>query len=75
MIVTLICLAVSTLLNLGYFMSTAMSLYVHEGDTVRRKPDHLVRFSLAGFLILNLALGLCAGPIYQMFLSGFSVFG
>ena len=75
MIITLICLAVSTLLNLGYFMSTAMSLYVHEGDTVRRKPDHLVRFSLAGFLILNLALGLCAGPIYQMFLSGFSVFG
>ncbi len=76
MAATLICLTISTLLNLGYFMSTAMSLYVHDGETgSRRKPDHLVRLSLAGFLALNLVLGFCAAPVYQTLLSGFAVFG
>ncbi|MBQ9010465.1 MAG: sodium:proton antiporter [Clostridia bacterium] len=76
MVVTLVCLAVSTLLNLGYFMSTAMSLFIKGGAPgERRRPEPLVCLGLAGFLVLNLVLSLCAAPIYQTLLSGFAVFG
>ncbi len=75
MIITLVCLGVSTLLNLGYFMKTAMSFYVHDSYGYEaRVPDRLVRLSLVGFILLNLILGLGAYPIYRVLSSGLAAF-
>ena len=75
MVITLICLAVSTLLNLGYFMNTTVSFFVRdEASYTVHTPARLTKFSLIGFIALNLILGLCAAPIYEILLTGLSRF-
>jgi len=75
MVISLACLGISTVLNLLYFMKTAMSFYVHEPYEYEvRKPDRLVRLGLVGFILMNLILGLGAFPIYSILSSGLAAF-
>lgn len=70
MVVTLLCLAISTVLNAQYFMGTVLDIFTPDrerayvGNAAAVKTDWLVAVSLAGFIVMNLVLGLFAQPIF-----------
>ena len=83
MLPTLIALAISTILNAVYFMKTVIRLYTPERKTVLEKKqfkkvamteEPAKSFALICFVVLNLFLGLCSGPIIMLIENGLSMF-
>ena len=66
MIIALLCLAVSTVLNAIYFLGSAMSIFTPDRTqaAVRVRMDRWMAVGIAGFIVMNLALGLFAQPIF-----------
>lgn len=86
MLPTLICLAISTVLNAIYFMKTVIRLYtpkhkkgknIGDGDTVvvGLKEHPLYNATLVLMIVLNMVLGCCSQPIVDWITSGISMFG
>lgn len=81
---TLLCLAVSTVLNAIYFMKTVIRIYT-PARAFRNSADIkggakvriCSKYTLALFLLimLNMALGCCSQPIVNWITSGLSMFG
>jgi multicomponent Na+:H+ antiporter subunit D len=58
MMMALACLTVSTVLNVLYFMVTAVTLYLPDNKEERRRPDPALLLGMVGLAVLNIALGL-----------------
>ncbi len=82
---TLICLAISTVLNAIYFMRTVICIYTpanvmrykHLKSAVGRnvKDYPVYTLSLVLLIMLNMALGCCSQPIVNWIMSGLDMFG
>lgn len=82
---TLICLAISTVLNAIYFMRTVICIYTpanvmrykHLKSAVGRnvKVYPVYTLSLVLLIMLNMALGCCSQPIVNWIMSGLDMFG
>ena len=82
---TLICLAISTVLNAIYFMRTVICIYTpanamrykHLKSAVGRnvKVHPVYTLSLVLLIMLNMALGCCSQPIVNWIMSGLDMFG
>ncbi len=75
--VMLLALALSTLLNVLYFLKTAITLYrpAREGfvaPVVQKSPQRTVVMWV--FIIANIAVGLCAKPIITIIADGLTLF-
>lgn len=86
MLPTLICLAISTVLNAIYFMKTVIRLYTPKSKKVKRteageaavvslKEHPLYNASLILMTALNILLGCCSQPIVDWITSGLNMFG
>ena len=86
MLPTLICLAVSTVLNAIYFMKTVIRIYTPMEKHVKQtkageaayasvKKHTLYSVSLLLMIILNMILGCCSQPIVDWITSGLNMFG
>lgn len=86
MLPTLICLAISTVLNAIYFMKTVIRLYTPKSRRVKRteageaaivsfKEHPLYNFTLILMIALNVLLGCCSQPIVNWITSGLNMFG
>lgn len=81
--VTLIALAISTVLNAAYFLKTVIRLYVPENNMpddviytkVKFKDQKLKNLALLLFIILNLILGLNSDPLVSLIEQGLTMFG
>ena len=83
MLLTLIALALSTILNAVYFMKTVIRIYTPEKRAVlvkkgfcnvEMKAQPAKTFALICFVVLNLFLGLCSEPIVRLFSKGLAMF-
>lgn len=80
MIPTLICLAISTILNAMYFIRATIIIYtpVHESEekycAVKNK-NYSFTISVVLFVILNFILGICSQPIMNAIRQGIEMFG
>ena len=77
MVLVLIVLAISTLLNVFYFMRTVITLYRKplSGDVVEvNQPGYAHGLSLVCFIAVNLMLGLWAEPVLHALVSGLQLF-
>lgn len=83
MLMTLIALALSTILNAVYFMKTVIRIYTPEKRTVLEKKGFCSvtmrtqpakAFALVCFIVLNLFLGLGSEPIVRLFSEGLAMF-
>lgn len=83
MLLTLIALAISTILNAVYFMKTVIRIYTPEKRKVLRKKkfrcitmkENMVKsFALVCFIVLNLFLGLCSEPVILLIQNGLRMF-
>ncbi len=86
MLPTMICLAISTVLNAIYFMKTVIRLYTPASKKVRKtqageaavvsiREQPLYNLALLCMVILNVILGCCSQPIVDWITSGLSMFG
>lgn len=86
MLPTMICLAISTVLNAIYFMKTVIRLYTPASKKVRKtqageaavvsmREQPLYNLALLCMVILNVILGCCSQPIVDWIKSGLSMFG
>lgn len=86
MLPTLICLAVSTVLNAIYFMKTVIRLYTPKSKKAKRTEageaaavsfgQHpLYGVTLVLMVALNMLLGCCSQPIVDWITSGLNMFG
>lgn len=86
MLPTLICLAISTVLNAIYFMKTVIRIYTPKGRRVERtqageaarvimKEHPLYNITLFFMILLNMILGCCSQPIVDWITSGLNMFG
>lgn len=85
MLPTLICLAISTVLNAIYFMKTVIRIYTPpKGVDAQRfkdfrkigiKDQPLFSFTLILMVILNMILGCCSQPIVNWIETGLAMFG
>lgn len=85
MLPTLICLAISTVLNAIYFMKTVITIYTPpKGVGAERFKDYhkmgikdqpLFSFALILMIILNMILGCCSQPIVNCIETGLAMFG
>ncbi len=86
MLPTLICLAISTVLNAIYFMKTVIRLYTPKSKSTARtqageavvislKEHPLYNVTLLCMVILNVILGCCSQPIVDWITSGLAMFG
>lgn len=86
MLPTLICLAISTVLNAIYFMKTVIRLYTPaskrtkktqagEAAKVSLREHPLYNVTLLCMVILNMILGCCSQPIVDWITSGLAMFG
>lgn len=83
--VTLLALAVSTLLNVIYFMRAVLTIYTpltspsdeqtrtYQKIRIMKYPEKVVIF--AGFMLINLILGLMSQPITELCSRGLEMFG
>ncbi len=82
-LITLIALAISTILNAVYFMKTVIRIYTpvkkeeirdkgYEKIEMREQPAKSL--ALICFILLNLLLGLCSEPIVALIQQGLSMF-
>lgn len=83
MLLTLIALALSTILNAVYFMKTVIRIYTPEKRAVlvkkgfcnvEMKAQPAKTVALICFVVLNLFLGLCSEPIVRLFSKGLAMF-
>ncbi|MDO4308718.1 MAG: proton-conducting transporter membrane subunit [Eubacteriales bacterium] len=83
LLLTLIALAISTILNALYFMKTVIRIYTPVSRAAIRKKgfrnitmkeNKQKSAALVCFIILNLILGLCSEPIIALFRSGLEMF-
>lgn len=77
MLPTLICLAVSTILNAIYFMKTVVRIYTpvkteHLSIAWRQEIGYAIVCLL--FIALNVTLGMCSEPVVDLISSGLSMF-
>ncbi|MEG0740971.1 MAG: proton-conducting transporter membrane subunit [Clostridia bacterium] len=75
--IMLIALAVSTLLNVFYFMRTIITLYRPAREGFVPPPLHpskLSSLAMWGFVLLNLLVGILAEPIFRVIISGLRMF-
>lgn len=75
---TVICLAISTVLNAIYFMKTVIRIYTPLKDKVEKIPFHKQwKFGLAllCMVIINVFLGCCSQPIVDWIQNGLTIFG
>ena len=73
----LIALAVSTLLNVLYFMKTVITLYRPQREgfhAPENKTGRLATVTMVGFIIANVLMGLMAEPIMQAIRTGLALF-
>ncbi|MFG6369753.1 MAG: sodium:proton antiporter [Lachnospiraceae bacterium] len=86
MLPTLICLAVSTVLNAIYFMKTVIRIYTPASKNVKRtqageaaiigvKEHPLYNVALILMILLNVVLGCCSQPIVDWIIDGLAMFG
>ena len=86
MLPTLICLAISTVLNAIYFMKTVIRLYTPvsrktkktqagEAAMISLKEHQLYNAALLCMVILNVILGCCSQPIVDWITDGLAMFG
>ena len=86
MLPTLICLAISTVLNAIYFMKTVIRLYTPKSRKVKKteageaaivsfREHPLYNFTLILMIALNVLLGCCSQPIADWIISGIGMFG
>lgn len=86
MLPTMICLAISTVLNAIYFMKTVIRLYTPASKKVRKtqageaaavsmREHPLYHLALLCMVILNVLLGCCSQPIVDWITSGLWMFG
>lgn len=83
--VTLLALAISTLLNVIYFMRAVLTIYTpltspsdeqtrtYQKIRIMKYPEKVVIF--AGFMLINLILGLMSQPITELCSRGLEMFG
>lgn len=83
MLMTLIALALSTILNAVYFMKTVIRIYTPEKKAVLEQKGFCnvtmggqpaKSFALICFIVLNLFLGLGSEPIVRLFSEGLAMF-
>ena len=75
-VVTLVTLAVSTLLNTLYFLHTVISIYrPSEGGDTAPKYSTLASVSLMLMAVMNIALGVASTPLYNALAAGLNIFG
>lgn len=85
MLPTLICLAISTVLNAIYFMKTVIRIYTPVNAVGYRSLKNAVSMGVKGYpvyiitlllmIILNMVLGCCSQPIVDWITSGLNMFG
>ena len=84
MMVTLVALAISTILNAMYFMRTVITIYTPmKTPEVKEKGYAKIKFSeetlknitLIGFIVLNVLLGVCSEPVVDLIEKGLAMFG
>ena len=76
MMLTLIGLAVSTVLNAVYFLRLVITLYTQnqESEGRVRMQSGMLKGAILCFILLNLALGLCSQPIVRAIADGLAMF-
>lgn len=77
MLPTVICLAISTILNAIYFLKTVIRIYTPvktNYKTITWKENIGYTVALVCFIILNFVLGLFSGPIVDLITQGLSIF-
>ena len=75
----LIALAISTILNVVYFLRTLINIYSPPTRKVTRRhfvfqTDRLFCVVMVLMLVVNVALGLCSQPVVNLFDAGFDLF-
>ena len=78
MLPTLICLAISTVLNAIYFMKTVIRIYTPrrgEEAVVRFKNQPVLSVAMLLMIVLNMFLGCCSQPIVNWIEMGLGMFG
>ena len=74
---TLICLAISTILNAIYFMKTVIHIYTptkSDYEIIPFKKNIPYGIALVFFIVLNFGLGLMSTPIVEIIKKGLSIF-
>lgn len=78
MLPTLICLAISTILNAIYFMKTVVRIYTPEKKsaftTIKTKDQIPLGLVCICFIICNVFLGMCSEPIVKLIANGIELF-
>ena len=83
MMITLVALAVSTILNAVYFLKTVVRIYVPEDPVIVQKNGYCTRtlgqqklyaFTIVLFILINLILGMMSEPILEIIQIGLSNF-
>lgn len=82
MLITLVALAVSTVLNAVYFMKTVVRIYmpptkgmmIREGRNISMKEQPAKSAALICFIILNFILGLNSEPVIRLIETGLEMF-
>lgn len=86
MLPTLICLAISTVLNAIYFMKTVIRIYTPVSKKVKKtqadeaamigiREHPLYNVTLVFMILLNVVLGCCSQPIVDWITDGLAMFG
>lgn len=78
MMPTLICLAISTILNAIYFMKTVIRIYTPVPDSkyesIKASSVKLFAITIVGFVIINVYLGVNSTPIIDYIRRGLAMF-
>ena len=75
MVVTLLALAVSTMLNAWYFFKAIICIYTPTGKQENtKKPTWLYVAVMGGFVILNVFLGVLSDVVIEGIKSGIGMF-
>ncbi|MGN0242468.1 MAG: complex I subunit 5 family protein [Lachnospiraceae bacterium] len=77
MLPTLICLAISTILNAIYFMKTVIRIYTPVNTRFRSmkwNQNIVYTVTILVFVVLNVALGMLSDPIVDMIYTGLGMF-
>lgn len=79
MLPTLIALAISTVLNVVYFLRTVIRIYTpapeQGGRAVRWREQLPFTMTAMCFIALNICIGLCSQPVIDLLESGMAMFG
>lgn len=77
MLPTLLCLAISTILNAVYFLKTVIRLFTPvktEYETIPWTENKGYALALVCFIVLNMLLGILSDPIVELIRSGLAMF-